>query len=572
MATERVPHLSAATQLAELASRAQSLTGASGAAIALDAGENMVTVASSGSSAPDVGVPVRRDGSFAGLCAQSGVMQVCDDTETDSRVDAGACRSLNIRSMVAMPVKEDGKTVGVLAAFAAEPQWFISSKLSLMTVLADIIAELVKRDSGSSAAPNDTLKPAVGPLPVEPDATLEVPELLRGFGGPQAASAESSPLDLEPLPDALAEIAALAEVNFDALVDKAQSSSTTVHYPPIEKEAAPKPVAPILPTRSTASVAEAKQSAPPAPAATVRRSEAKQSAPVPKAAAVSPSELKPSASPRKAAAELLPVASDPCAEGTMVASLVKDDVPVFASFQSEVTRRTGVPKFVYVAAAVVVLALATWMLRGTMAKAAKPNPAPAAAAAVAPTPSEPTVAAAQPAPASIPAKDTKPAAESEASAKKSETKESKAAGAESKPALVLKPGAARPRNEEADAAPPTVLLADAKTPILMAVSKPYIPSAPQAKTAQVVPPQLIKKVPPVFPELAKRYKYSSTVVLNARINRDGSMGEIQVVRGMSVFHRAAIDAVKQWRYKPAYLDGAPVESTVDIELQFKEQN
>jgi protein TonB len=58
------------------------------------------------------------------------------------------------------------------------------------------------------------------------------------------------------------------------------------------------------------------------------------------------------------------------------------------------------------------------------------------------------------------------------------------------------------------------------------------------------------------------------VVLSARILKDGRVGEVRVMSGPPVFQQSAVDAVKQWRYKPAHLDGEPVESTAEITLNF----
>src|SRR5215472_17460170 len=84
--------------LAALAHRAQAYTNASGAAIALP-GETrgeLICRARSGSRAPDVGSVLRLEGTFAGLCVQSGKLVRCNDTETETRVDLAAARSLGV--------------------------------------------------------------------------------------------------------------------------------------------------------------------------------------------------------------------------------------------------------------------------------------------------------------------------------------------------------------------------------------------------------------------------------------------------------------------------------------------
>ena len=92
----------AADELAVIVQRAQAFTNASGAAIAVGEGntDEIVCRARSGSSAPDVGTALRVEGTFTGICIQSGKELRCDDAETDTRVDTAAIRALGIRSMV----------------------------------------------------------------------------------------------------------------------------------------------------------------------------------------------------------------------------------------------------------------------------------------------------------------------------------------------------------------------------------------------------------------------------------------------------------------------------------------
>jgi len=61
---------------------------------------------------------------------------------------------------------------------------------------------------------------------------------------------------------------------------------------------------------------------------------------------------------------------------------------------------------------------------------------------------------------------------------------------------------------------------------------------------------------------------SERVVLNATIGKDGSVTELKLVRGKQVFVDAAMSAVRQWKYKPAYLNGDPVPASIEIDLDF----
>ncbi len=89
------------------------------------------------------------------------------------------------------------------------------------------------------------------------------------------------------------------------------------------------------------------------------------------------------------------------------------------------------------------------------------------------------------------------------------------------------------------------------------------------KSSQVTPPELMRRVAPVYPAFAKQWHLrSERVVLNASIGKDGSVTEVKLVSGKQVFVEAAINAVRQWKYKPAYLNGDPVPSAVEIALDF----
>ncbi len=134
--------------LAVVAQRAQAFTNASGVAIALSEGnaDEIVCRARSGASAPDVGAALRIEGSFTGLCIQSGKELRCDDCETDTRVDTAAIRALGIRSMVVTPIREDSRVVGVLAAFAPTPHAFTITHVAVLKTMADQISVLLQKE------------------------------------------------------------------------------------------------------------------------------------------------------------------------------------------------------------------------------------------------------------------------------------------------------------------------------------------------------------------------------------------------------------------------------------------
>jgi hypothetical protein len=106
--------------LQSIAERALNLTRATGAAIALSEGNGgeMTCAASAGSDAPPVGSRVQTNSGFSGECVRTGRSLRCDDSETDDRVDRAGCRSLGIRSIVAVPIRQGTKVAGLLEIFS----------------------------------------------------------------------------------------------------------------------------------------------------------------------------------------------------------------------------------------------------------------------------------------------------------------------------------------------------------------------------------------------------------------------------------------------------------------------
>lgn len=79
---------------------------------------------------------------------------------------------------------------------------------------------------------------------------------------------------------------------------------------------------------------------------------------------------------------------------------------------------------------------------------------------------------------------------------------------------------------------------------------------------------LIRQVKPEYPSLAQQARIQGLVVLQATIGKDGSIENLRVISGHPMLAPAAIDAVKQWRYKPYYLNGEPVEVETYINVDF----
>jgi TonB family protein len=80
---------------------------------------------------------------------------------------------------------------------------------------------------------------------------------------------------------------------------------------------------------------------------------------------------------------------------------------------------------------------------------------------------------------------------------------------------------------------------------------------------------LIKRVQPKYPPAALSVRAQGAVQIEATINKEGNVTNLKVLSGDPVLSRAALEAVRQWRYKPYYLDGEPVEIQTQITVNFK---
>lgn len=79
---------------------------------------------------------------------------------------------------------------------------------------------------------------------------------------------------------------------------------------------------------------------------------------------------------------------------------------------------------------------------------------------------------------------------------------------------------------------------------------------------------LVRKVSPSYPPLAKQARIQGSVVLQATIGKDGSIQNLRVVSGHPMLTQSAIDAVKQWKYRPYLLNGEAVEVETTVQVNF----
>jgi protein TonB len=79
---------------------------------------------------------------------------------------------------------------------------------------------------------------------------------------------------------------------------------------------------------------------------------------------------------------------------------------------------------------------------------------------------------------------------------------------------------------------------------------------------------LIRRVEPQYPVIAKQLGVQGAVILKAIISRDGNIERVEVASGQTLLARAARDAVQQWKYRPYLLNGEPIEVETEITVNF----
>jgi len=102
-------------------------------------------------------------------------------------------------------------------------------------------------------------------------------------------------------------------------------------------------------------------------------------------------------------------------------------------------------------------------------------------------------------------------------------------------------------------------------------SGPQVKAAPPKKvniSAGVAVGMLIQKTMPVYPPIAKAARVQGTVILQALISKQGTIENLKVVSGPAMLQEAALDAVRQWRYKPYLLNNEPVEVETTVNVIF----
>ena len=210
--------LDAALQL--LAERAQYITGASGAAIALrrDQHNDMLCRASVGSNAPGLGALLSAEAGLSGESVRTRLPLRCDDTERDPRVNRDGCRELGIASVVVMPIIRDDRVLGVFELFSGTPRAFGERDLSALQRLGGMVDTAVKLAETAQGlvfdAPGDVQESG---QPSTEESSDQDEEMLMVNAGIEEVETEIS--SAEPKTETLAADVAAPPVVADATVE-----------------------------------------------------------------------------------------------------------------------------------------------------------------------------------------------------------------------------------------------------------------------------------------------------------------------------------------------------------------
>jgi TonB family protein len=134
--------------LNSIVEQAKLATNATAAAIALATAGEMVCRATTGTNAPDLGVRLDSQYGLSGACVRSKIWQRCYDTETDSRVNAEACRYLGVRSILVYPLLKGEELLGVMEVFSSRPNAFSDREIHTLEALSSSVVENIDRVNG----------------------------------------------------------------------------------------------------------------------------------------------------------------------------------------------------------------------------------------------------------------------------------------------------------------------------------------------------------------------------------------------------------------------------------------
>lgn len=525
--------------LALVVERAAELTGATGAALAIGPPENMICRATLG-DAPDVGTVINPDSRLTSECIRTRNTVHVVDTDTDARVDPFVCRDLNMRSAVlapAFPNKGDKNFTVVLEMFSSRARNFSPEQIRKLEQLAEVAGVLALDETSRGDATGTS---NAGNSGTEQKDTLlfaqdELDHLVERFVSDLKIGTPAAPQIPAP----------------ELRVTAVQTKPADVKKPPVsETSFSPR-------TPDFAAV-------PPKPVY--------ESKPAPKAETVLPVKKEEPAKPVSNASDEMELVS--LAEPLGSSYAPKHDNLERTSFtlsHQEPSSGSNAPMIAVVVLVLMAIVGAGIYFLHNSSKAEK-----AAASTSAPVVAPETNTSITVTPESE-AKETASAPENSkktAEAKPVESKQEKETKKTEAPAETQAPepivlASGKHVSNEAPLSAPAIPMGMGAAPPPAAL--PMSPAKPQLAVAQstgVIPGELIHRVSPRYPSAARSSALSGEVVLKGRITKDGNVEQLKAVSGNPILAIAAIDAVRQWKYKPYRVDGKPIDMDTTFRIQF----
>jgi TonB family protein len=495
--------------LAAIADGALRLTGATGVALAMWKDGAMVCRARSGETAPPLGAQLSADKGISGECLRTGKVQHCVDTEKNRLVDVEVCRTLGLRSIAVLPIQGWRGVNGILEAFSTEPAAFSPHHLALLEQLAGL-AERARAARPVGASPTTNMTAANMTTTVQTGtvvAPVEKPE----------------PAGLLPASDRFVDFVR-------ALVGRRPLVLGMVGLVTILMLGL---VIWLGWHGNDGSESKARASAP---------SSVLASGPPATSSAVPSGGGLGDARPSDRSLADPPKKSQPLADQRVAGQRVPDNDSVWKPNPG-----------------------------GQSLLVSSGKPSAARTMKLAPEPSAGAEAKANAnAKAKTNGKDDRPASV-DVPANGAAAQSATAPSSRSSNSPNDHPPAPSHGDEIASLNPPPLVVGSSSSSMNGVLSsKALVPAlSPQRVSQGITGGQLIRRIPPVYPQQAKSLRMEGKVVLDAMVMEDGSVHDLKVVQGPPVFTASALEAVKQWRYKPFVLDGKAVKSPMQIVVDFK---
>lgn len=522
--------------LNEIVEQGCHVTGATGAAIILDRGGELVCRASSGSIVPELGARIDSSAGLAGECLRTRKTMWCDDTFSDPRAATEPSREVGVRSIAMMPLLQGDVLVGIFGLFSTQPYAFGVRDERTLEILVERTLTNLEHASQPFEAQADAITPAAD-LQDEDLQTIGLQDVdlknvaLQSFGLPVAAASHAKARESAP-PD---------------------SGLPDLHLPNLDtlKNGISGPAKPIA--KDTLSDAESDFAFPEFDPAEISSEEIHT---LITNARVIPSE------PPRTSRDLSP-------------DQTRDETPRLwpAPTQPPAPRQMDYFTWALGFAIASVAVLLGLVLGQHFVLSRSPLPMRAAHAASPPAATQKALDPNQTPPAKVQRSDIEKNETTARDSRPPRTSVSHEPAAKSDE--IVPPGGlvVSENGKEVFRLPPARAEDSASA---QKITEPASQLEPDSSSQRVVDlpeataqRELLHRVEPEYPEAARQQNIEGPVVLELHIGTNGSVEDVEVVSGPPLLAQASADAVKQWKFKSRSLNGTPVEMQTRVTFNFK---